>query len=136
MLPVGNSHFNMTVNVAHLVSWLSVHMIHLRWVYGGLGRALWPFHGCRSFCNLCAYPTRAGPLPKKMFDTMPRTAVLPPLACSQDTKIQGYYATPAVTQKKLYMNLLLGVDAYVLMDGALTGPYGCQFQIMPESCLG
>ena len=31
----------MTVNAAHLVSWLSVYMVHLCWVCAGLGRAFW-----------------------------------------------------------------------------------------------
>ena len=103
MLPLGNG--LMTVNAAHLVSWLSVYMVHLCWLCAGLGRAFWPFHGCQSFCSLCAYPTTAGPLPVTMSDTMfvPKT-VFRISDCLlwhvlNDTKIQNYYATPMVTKK-------------------------------------
>ena len=125
----------MTVNAAHLVSWLSVYMINLCWVYAGLGRALWPFDGCRSFRSLCAYET----LPEKMFDTMlvPRTAfdnfTLPPLACSQ-----RYRATMRRlgSLRRICTCVCFTWCRCVLMDRMFTGPCGCQSQIMPESCLG
>ena len=85
----------------------------------------WPFHGCRSFCSLCAYPTMAGPLPMKMSDTMfvPRTVfrhfTLPPLDSQRYKDTELFTQHPVVTQKNLYMCLLLDVDVCWWMGRSL-----------------
>ena len=97
----------MTVNVAHLVSWLSVYMIHPVWA-GHFGR----------FMAVGPSAVSVHILPG--LDHCPKRCLIP---CQEllycllwhVLKIQRYRATTqrlgVVTQKKLYMNLLLGVDA-------------------------
>ena len=128
----------MTVNAAHLVSWLSVYVIHHCWVCAGLGRALWPFHGCLQ--SLCIF-YQGWNIARKMFDTMfvPRTAfdyfTLPPLACSQRYKDTELLRNTWGHSEE-FVHVSVTWCRCVLMDRTFTGPRGCQSQIMPESCLG
>ena len=134
MLPVGNSPFNMTVNVAHLVSWLSVLFISAGCVL------VWAGH---FGCFMAVSPSAVSVHIQPGLDHCPKRCLIPYqelLYCLlwHVVKIQTYRAT---TQhlRSLRRNctwICYLVQMHVLMDGKFTGPCGYQSQIMPESCLG
>ena len=133
MLPVGNSLFNMTVNVAHLVSWLSV-LISAGCVL------VWAGH---FGCFMAVSPSAVSVHIQPGLDHCPKRCLITPcqelLYCLlwHVVKIQTYRATTQYLRslRRNYMNLVLGIDACA--DGRkFTGPCGYQSQIMPESCLG
>ena len=109
----------MTVNAAHLVLWLSMSSLLC------LGRLLWPFHGCRSFCSLCALSYQGWTIAWKdawYHNNCFWQFLIWHVSKIQDTEL--LHDTYCCSEEFVHVSVTW--CRRVLMDGTFTAPCGCQ----------